>query len=331
VIRNRLQSSWGRAVRPLSLIAGALLLVAPPARAGTAAPSSNAAETKPSDPGGGTAASPNPGGSFGLDAPLLEVDRFSDRAATRLKRSLVPGLPGPNQPIHLDDAPFLVRLSAPGGASAACYDLDVRPAEPARFYVFYDVAGNYILTQFPVVDVAPGDPGYSDLWDIWKVTVPVGFPQDNSIRDLETLERMLKDPASGIRADRTGALLNGPIVPEGSTAQHKAERREGAATMRYVWYRGKRAPYLYFEQKLRIQGDQAPVGEMILQTPPSAPAPALPGVPSPALSTVPLGISGTLRIDVLPGESGYSPLRRLLGPDGKPLLEGAINCPVAGS
>jgi hypothetical protein len=299
-----------------------LLLMALEGGAASLAAASDSVNSSP--PPSGAAGTPEPGAHLGLDAPLLEVDRFSDRAATRLKRSLVPGLPGSNQPIHLDESPFLVQMEVPGGGIAKCYDLDVRPAEAARFYVFYDSAGNYVLTQFPIVDVAPGDPGYTDLWDIWKVTVPAGFPLDNSIRDLETVVRLLKDPGSGYRAERTGALLNGPIVPDGSTAQHKAERREGAATLRYVWYRGKRAPYLYFEQNLRIQGNRAPVGEMTLQTP-------APTATSLTFPMVPLGKSGTLRITTPPGASGYSPLRRLLGPDGKPLLQGAINCPVVGS
>jgi hypothetical protein len=274
-------------------------------------------------PAGGAAKGPEPAAPFGMDAPLLKVDRFSDSAATLLRRSKVPGLPGPGQPIHLDEPPFLVPLTARGGGAMGCYNLDVRPAEPARFYVFYDTAGNYVLTQFPVVDVAPGDPGYTDLWDIWKVTVPAGFPLDNSIRDRETVERLLKDPHSGYTAERTGALLNGPIVPDGSTALHKAEGRDGAATLRYAWYRGKRAPYLYFEQKVRIEGDRAPVGEMVLDGPGTNPLP-------PSLALLTAGRTGTLSLEILPPAPGYSPLRRLIDHDGKPLLDGMINCPVAG-
>jgi hypothetical protein len=268
--------------------------------------------------------SPSPRAPLGMDAPLLKVDRFSDAAATLLRRSKVPGLPDPGEPIHLDESPFLVPLSTPQGGSVSCYNLDVRPAEPARFYVFYDTAGNYVLTQFPVVDVAPGDPGYNDVWDIWKVTVSSTFPLDNSVRDRETVERLLKDPRSGATAERTGALLNGPIVPEGSTARHKAENREGAATLRYVWYRGKRAAYIYFEQKVRIEGDRVPVGEMRLQ----APGGTGTGPASPALSLLTAGKSGALSLATLPGASGYTPLRRLLGPDGSPLMDGAVNCPV---
>jgi len=258
--------------------------------------------------------------SFGFDAPLLQVDRFSDRAATHFRRSAMPSLPKPNEPILLDAPPFLVDLAGASGARAHCYDLDVQPARPARFYVFYDQAGNYILTQFPVVGVAPGDPGYSDLWDIWKVTVPNGFKADNSLRDLESVEKLLRDPKSGYQAERTGALLNGPIVPDGSSARHKAEGREGAATLRYAWYRGRRAPYLYFEQHLRWAEDQSPVSRMVLETLPTGGDPA----------RLPLSRLGPLHPSELPGEKGYSPLRSLVGPTGKPLIDGFVNCPIVG-
>jgi hypothetical protein len=42
---------------------------------------------------------------------------------------------GAEQPIRLD-APFPLEVTGPGGR-ARCYDLDLRPAHPARFYVFY--------------------------------------------------------------------------------------------------------------------------------------------------------------------------------------------------
>jgi hypothetical protein len=251
--------------------------------------------------------------AFGFDAPLLEVDRFSDRAATLLRRSARHDLPAPNAPIRLDAPPFLRDVVTPDGRKAQCYLLDRRPAEPPRFYVFYDAVGNYILTQFPVVDVAPGDAGYSDVWDLWKVIVPDGFKPDNRVRDMETLRKLIRDPDSGYVAERTGALLNGPIVPEGSTAQRKAERRGGAAALRYVWYRGKRAPYLYFEEKVRLSEEKAPTSKV------KAPGGALPPDGTP------------LEVDSLPGDNAYSPLRVLVDGDGNAGAGPPLNCPVVGS
>jgi hypothetical protein len=263
-----------------------------------------------------------PAQDFGQSAPLLAVDRFSEKAATRLRRDRVRGLPGPNEPIRLDVPPFLLEVTGPGGRKARCYDLDLRPAHPARFYVFYDVQGNYLLTQFPIVDVAPGDPGYSDLWDLWKVTVPPGFPADNSLRDMTTLDKVLAGKESGFIAERTGALLNGPIVPEGSSASMKADRRDGAAALRYVWYRGRRAPYLYFEQTLRIAGELSPVASMTITPPAGSPAGWRPFDPSSG--------AGAMAVSALPGAPGYSPLWRVLGPDGRPLYDDPLNCPVVG-
>jgi hypothetical protein len=293
---------------------------APPPAAPVPRPTPPPGPTPPTGatgPPGATSAAPPPP-SFGLDAPLLAVDRFSEKAATRLRRDRVPGLPGPNEPIHLDAPPFLVEVTGPGDRRGRCYDLDQRPARPNRFYVFYDRVGNYVLTQFPIVDVAPGDPGYSDLWDIWKVTVPDTFKPDNTLRDLAALDRLLADPASGYTAERTGALLNGPIVPEGSTALLKAEHRDGAAALRYAWYRGRRAPYLYFEQTLRPKGEEAPVSTMTLAGNASTPAPGG------------LAGRGPARVAALPGDPGYSPLHRLVAPDGRPLFDAPVNCPVVG-
>jgi hypothetical protein len=263
-----------------------------------------------------------PAQDFGLTAPLLSVDRFSTVAATRLRRDRMRGLPGPNEPIRLDAPPFLLDVTGPGGRKARCYDLDLRPARPARFYVFYDAQGNYLLTQFPIVDVAPGDLGYTDLWDLWKVTVPPGFPAVNSLRDMTTLEKLLADKESGFSAVRTGALLNGPIVPEGSSASMKADRRDGAAALRYVWYRGKRAPYLYFEQTLRIAGEMSPVASMTI-TPPAGTEPG--SRPADAIAG-----ARAIAVSALPGDGGYSPLWRVSDADGRPLLDEPLNCPVVG-
>ncbi len=236
---------------------------------------------------------------------VLEVDRFSDAAGTLHRRRDDPTLPAPNAPIDLDAAPFARRIVGPGGAPAICYDLDLRPAKPHRYYVFYDTDGNYQLGQFPVVDSAPGDPGYTDLWDVWKVYVPAGFLPYNSIRDMATVEKLLADPASGYRAERTGVLINAPIVPDASKASMKADNRAGSATLLYAWYRGRRAPYLYFEGKILARGEGAPVSEARVE-------------------------GDVLRAKTFPGDPGYSPLRRLVGPDGKPLGEMPLNCPVVG-
>jgi hypothetical protein len=264
--------------------------------------------------------------TFGLDAPLLSVDRFSERAGTLLRRSAVAGLPAPNEAIDLDRPPFLVGVRTPDGSLRSCYDFDLRPAEPATMYVFYDSLGQYVITQFPVVDVAPGDPGYTDLWRILKVTIPNGQPRDNSIRDADTVRRLLADASSGYSSENTQSLLNGPIVPEGSHGQWKADDRPGSVVLRYAWYRGKRAPYLYFEQSL-VADPVVPVSTMKFeQAAGSPPAGALTAGSIPSLLQ-----SAIVSVGAAPMSPGYSPLHTITDSSGKPLFDRPLNCPVVGN
>jgi hypothetical protein len=260
-----------------------------------------------------TPAPPSPD-DLGLTAPLLAVDRFSDSAGTLFRRSLDPGLPKANEPFSLDDRRFALAVAGPGGASARCYNLDVRPAVPNRYYVFYDRIGNYRLGQFPVIDRAPGDPGYTDLWDIWKIITPDGFRETNWVRDAATVDKLLADPSAGFKAASTGIYLNAPIVPEGTTAGNKAEGKAGRATRLYAWYRGKRAPFLYFEGSLHLADGKIPTATMTLAEPDAKWPP-----------TAPLAAASW------PKGTGYSPLAQVVDKTGRPAIDGAIDCPVVGT
>jgi hypothetical protein len=155
------------------------------------------------------------------------------------------------------------------------------------------------------------------------VTVPASFhPENNSIRDRETVERLLADSASGYTASRTGVLLNGPIVPEGSRAAFKADGRPGSATLLWAWYRGKRVPYLYFEGSIPWDGEDAPVADASV-------ALASPAVPE-TLAKVLASSPPALKVVALPKAPGYSPLRRLVGAEGTAMMDGLLNCPIVG-
>jgi hypothetical protein len=261
-----------------------------------------------------TPAPPTPE-DLGLTAPLLAVDRFSDASGTLLRRSLDPELPQADEPFSLDDPRFTVTVVGPGGATGRCYNLDVRPAAPNRYYVFYDRIGNYRLAQFPVIEKAPGDPGYSDLWDIWKVITPDAFRETNWVRDAATVARLLADPAGGFTAASTGIYLNAPIVPEGTTAGSKAEGRAGRATRLYAWYQGKRAPFLYFEGSLHLGPDERiPVSTLTI----TGRDARWPNQSAAQASSWPKG-------------PGYSPLARIVDGKGRPVIAGAVNCPIVGS
>ena len=260
-----------------------------------------------------------PDDKMGAEAPLLIVDRFSDAAGSRLRRSVHLDLPGPGQPIDLDAPAFLRTVEGQDGSPQSCYDLDLRSEKPGRFYVFYDTLNQYIITQFPVIDRAPGDPNYTDMWEIWKVVIPNGQPRDNRIRDFETVQTLVSDPSSGYKAVKTGSLLNAPIVPDGSRASMKADNRAGAVALLYSWYRGRRAPYFYFEQYLLSDSD-APVSTMRTRTPAD---PMEQKAGDAAGNSVPV-------VGALPMQPGYSPLMKITGPDGKPFYETPINCPIVG-
>jgi hypothetical protein len=141
--------------------------------------------------------------------------------------------------------------------------------------------------------------------------------------DAETVERLLADPNSGYHAEKTGVLLNGPIVPEGSRASRKGENRGGHAVVLYAWYRGKRAPYLYLEGSLRSwDGDRVAVTKI---DPPQASSP----IRAPA-DLLRLFRDSRIHARTLPGRPGYSPLVPVAAGAGKG-TETPVNCPIVGT
>jgi hypothetical protein len=124
-------------------------------------------------------------------------------------------LPQANEPFSLDDRRFAVAVVGPGGADGRCYNLDVRPAAPIATTSSTTGSETTDLAQFPVIEKAPGDPGYSDLWDIWKVITPDGFKETNWIREAATVGTLLADPASGFTRHRRG-----------STSTRRSSRRD---------------------------------------------------------------------------------------------------------
>src|SRR5688500_18102816 len=106
-------------------------------------------------------------------APRVVIDRFSEAAATLQVRTPDSGLPGPGEPIDLDQPPFITRGLGPAGESIRYHNLDVQPELPPSMYILVDGAGAPI-DQPPIVDVVPGDAGYGDFWRLVRVTVDAG-------------------------------------------------------------------------------------------------------------------------------------------------------------
>jgi len=87
----------------------------------------------------------------------------------------------------------------------------------------------FVEGQHNVVDVVPGDPGYSDLWEVMLVTVPDGFEPD-SIKSREEVE------SSGYEIMPAGIFVNCPIVPAGTTFENGEELVQGWNKGEAVFY-----------------------------------------------------------------------------------------------
>lgn len=111
---------------------------------------------------------------------------------------------------------------------------------PAPIYVLvtgFDADGNPMPVegQNNIVDVIPGDEGYSDLWQVTFVTVPEDY-EANAI----TAAQDLID--AGYEQTVPGVYVNCPIVPAGSTLS------EGGSDLVAGWYKGQEVFYFNFEQ-----------------------------------------------------------------------------------
>ncbi|HZA23233.1 MAG TPA: hypothetical protein VFA32_11635 [Dehalococcoidia bacterium] len=111
----------------------------------------------------------------------------------------------------------------------------------APIYVFIhglnpDGSPQFVEGQHNVVDVVPGEEGYSDLWQVMLVTVPEGYEPD-SITSKEQLD------AAGYEIAATDMLVNCPIVPQGTTLEGGEELVQG-------WHDGEQVFYPDFGQNI---------------------------------------------------------------------------------
>ena len=267
-------------------------------------------------------------------APKATIDRFSDAAGHLFRRSANAALPGPNQPINVDQAPFITHGLGPAGQHVRYYNFDVMPADPAPIYVLFRAGETQpVAGQQNIVDVIPGDANYSDFWQVVRVTVPASYAA-NSVTSYAQIV------AAGYPMQETTTLLNCPIVPEGSTAIEG----DGADGLTRGWYRGQVVFYFNF--------GEAPLTTTAVGVVPSAPIfvtfninPDVPdGGPPSGFRTE----TGTVQthnvVSFLPGQSGYSPLWAVLPYDNAEFedvhdfpsaaaargfpLAGLVNCPI---
>ena len=146
-------------------------------------------------------------------APVAAVDRFSDKAGTLLLRSTDTRLPGPNEPIDFDTPPLNNLGFTPTGERTLYYRLDVQSTTPAPVYILYrEGEDKPVASQLDIVDTLPGEKGYNDFRQVWKVWVPKDYVA-NTIADASMLQQ------AGYKMEKTDKLLNMAVVPDKSRAR----------------------------------------------------------------------------------------------------------------
>ena len=175
-------------------------------------------------------------------ASVVAVDRFSASAGNLFVRTASNGLPAANEPVDFDQAPFVTRGLGPDGRAVEYYNFDVMPSQPAPIYVlFRQDDSTPVPGQLNIIDVLPGDAGYSDFWQVMAVTVPTDYAT-NTVTSRAQIESM------GYPVASTTQLVNCPVVPDGSTASRRYGAGESASLMS-GWYRGEVVKYFTFEEK----------------------------------------------------------------------------------
>jgi hypothetical protein len=236
--------------------------------------------------------------SASAEARPFVIDRFSATAGKLQARSADPSLPGPGQPVDFDRPPFITQSWGPAGEVIRYYNFDVQPTAPARMFVFH-VGGHELVTQHRVVDVIPGEPGYSDFFRVVQVNAPASYIPDG-LRDAAAIAR------SGFEIVETSQIVNRPIVPRGSRAR---ERLHGEPTEpEDGWYRGQRIQWFRFDEAQLIArpGDAVPTSPISVAFNANPDQPG--GGPASGFRTEPDGRQTHNVASSLPGDVDYSPL-----------------------
>ena len=186
-------------------------------------------------------------------APVAAVDRFSEKAAHLQVRTADNHIPGPNQPVDFDTGPFITQgLSPSTGKPVRYYNFDVQGTTPAPVYVLYrEGEDKPVADQLDIIDTLPGETGYNDFRQVWKVSVPKAYVA-NTITDAAALLD------AGYKMEQTGALRNMPVVPDKSTA--RARLNGESAELHRAWYQGQVAKFFSFaEAPLAAAGANVPL------------------------------------------------------------------------
>jgi hypothetical protein len=233
-------------------------------------------------------------------APIAAVDRFSAKAAHLQFRTADNGIPGPNEPVDFDKGPFITQGFSPTtGRPVRYYNFDVQTVTPAPVYVLYRRgADKPVSGQLPIIDTLPGEKGYNDFRQVWKVTVHADYVA-NTITDASKLRK------AGYQTIKTEALRNMPVVPDKSIARLRLNGE--SAKLHRAWYQGKIAKFFSFnEAKLSVAGGEVPVSPIYVtfNVNPNEPK----GGPGSGFRTEQNSPQSHNVPATLPGEDDYSPL-----------------------
>ena len=233
-------------------------------------------------------------------APVAAVDRFSEKAAHLQVRTADNQIPGPNEPVDFDTGPFITQgLSPTTGKPVRYYNFDVQGTAPAPVYVLYrEGEDKPVEGQLDIIDTLPGEKGYNDFRQVWKVTVPKDYVA-NSITDAATLLD------AGYKMEQTDTLRNMPVVPDKSKASMRLKGE--SAELQRAWYRGQVAKFFSFgEAPLTAAGGNVPLSPIYVtfNVNPGEPN----GGPGSGFHTEPNSEQTHNVPFTLPGDAGYSPL-----------------------
>ncbi|MEZ4401338.1 MAG: hypothetical protein R3B06_15035 [Kofleriaceae bacterium] len=230
-------------------------------------------------------------------APREPIDRFSGAAGTLFVRDVDPTLPAADAPIDYD-ARFRVDSIGPAGEVVTQYLFDVQARTPAPIYVLFHAGeATPVMGQKNIVSVLPGDLGYSDLWQPIRVDVPADY-----VANTVTSFQAIVD--GGYAQTPMPALVNCPVVPEGSVARVRTAGDYPELTQ--GWYDDKIIQYFHFGEAptLAPVDGQVPTSTLyaaFATNPTAGAAPALP-----------FAVDATDRphnvVAALPSTAGYAPL-----------------------
>ncbi|MBK9031039.1 MAG: hypothetical protein IPL61_06840 [Myxococcales bacterium] len=249
--------------------------------------------------GAGAGCSDDPKGVDPATAPRHPIDRFSAAAGTVFVRDADPSLPAADAAIDYD-ATFKMDVLGPGGEAVALYLFDVQPTTPAPIYVLFREGENGPVDgQKNIVTVVPGMAGYNDLWQPIRVDVPGDYVAN-------TITSYAEIVARGLTLTPMPALVNCPLVPEGSVARVRTPG--DYAELSQAWYDDKIVHYFHFGERpsLAPAGDLVPTSTIYVayDINPTAGAPvAGKGFATEAGSALTHNV-----VAALPGDTAYSPL-----------------------